>query len=72
MSGKKGFEKLLEPGQIGRVKTRNRMIKTANSVGYQSDKWDGNITQKHLDFYEALARGGVGLIIAEGASLTGH
>ena len=27
------FEKLLEPGYIGRVKTRNRMIKSASGVG---------------------------------------
>src|SRR4030067_667982 len=28
------FEKLLEPGMIGPVKTRNRMVKTANGTSY--------------------------------------
>ena len=29
MIGKARFDKLLEPSHIGRVKTRNRMVKTA-------------------------------------------
>ena len=28
------FEKLLEPGYIGKVRTRNRMIKTANGTSF--------------------------------------
>jgi 2,4-dienoyl-CoA reductase (NADPH2) len=52
MAGEARFKKLLEPYQIGAVKTRNRMIKTgAGSLGLV--KW-----------YEAVAKGGIGLIIA--------
>ena len=32
MSGK--FAKLLEPGQIGKIKTKNRFIKTANGSSF--------------------------------------
>jgi len=56
------FTKLLEPGRIGRVKTRNRMVRTAAGVDYL-DKDYFIKRERELPFYEALARGGVGLII---------
>jgi 2,4-dienoyl-CoA reductase (NADPH2) len=64
MSGKTEFEKLLEPYQIGRVKTRNRIVKTAAQT-YFFDSGEHRISKRALGFYEALARGGVGLIIVE-------
>ena len=63
-----GFEKLLEPGQIGSVKTRNRMIKTgATSLFWHQDELHMNKTI--LAFYEAIARGGIGLLIVEAPTL---
>lgn len=56
------FGKLLEPGRIGRVKTRNRMVRTAAGVDYL-DKDYFVVRERELPFYEALAKGGVGLII---------
>lgn len=56
MLGKTRFEKLLEPGYIGRVKTRNRMVKSASDL-FRND-WG-----RFKSFYETLAKGGVGLII---------
>lgn len=56
MIGKARFEKLLEVGHIGRVKTRNRMVKSGSDL-FRND-WG-----RFESFYEALARGGVGLII---------
>ena len=56
--------KLLEPGYIGKVKTRNRIIKTGASMLY----WQGNETTMNdytLSYYNALARGGVGLLFVE-------
>jgi len=47
------------------------MIKTASTLGYQYDEKDGHITPRQLSFSEAMARGGVGLLIAEGVSLIG-
>ena len=66
MGGKERFSKLLEPHHIGQVKTKNRMIKTASTLGYQVDEKDGHITPRQLSFSEAMARGGVGLFVAEG------
>jgi 2,4-dienoyl-CoA reductase (NADPH2) len=58
------FEKLLEPGYIGSVKTRNRIIKT----GAGTFMWHEDETRMNaaiLAYYESLARGGVGLLIVE-------
>lgn len=63
MDGKTRFSKLLEPSYIGRVRTRNRIIKTGADMGFCDD--NGYVTEKLKAFYEALARGGVGLIIIE-------
>jgi 2,4-dienoyl-CoA reductase (NADPH2) len=63
MSNKK-FEKLLEPGYIGSVKTRNRMVKTgAGTFMWHQDELHMNEATKA--YYESLARGGVGLLIVE-------
>jgi len=58
------YERLLEPGMIGAVKTRNRIVKTGASMCYwHSD--DVHMSEKALAYYGALARGGVGLLIVE-------
>ena len=62
------FEKLLEPAQIGKVRIRNRMVKTAAESCYYDEK-DGYITDACKAFYETLAKGGVGLIIVESAQI---
>jgi 2,4-dienoyl-CoA reductase (NADPH2) len=49
------FEKILEPGQIGKLRTKNRIVKTC---GGAEDV--GGINNA---FLEAIARGGAGLII---------
>jgi 2,4-dienoyl-CoA reductase (NADPH2) len=58
------FKKLLEPYHIGKVKTRNRIYKTgAGMMCFHEDELHMNpIT---LAFYEAVARGGVGLLVVE-------
>src|SRR4030042_1994245 len=62
------FEKLLEPGRIGPVKTRNRIIKTgAGTFMWHQDETSMNATI--LAFYESLARGGVGLLIVESPTI---
>ncbi len=58
------YEKLLEPGYIGSVKTRNRMIKSgAGMLMWHQD--DLHMRPEVLAFYEGIARGGVGLLIVE-------
>ena len=64
MAGNARFERLLEPGQIGSVKTRNRIVKTgAGLLMWHED--DLRVNDRVKSFYEALARGGVGLLIVE-------
>ena len=60
-SGK--FVKLLEPGYIGKVRTRNRIIKTANGTSFIEPS--GYVGDRALAYYEAMAKGGVGLLITE-------
>ena len=64
----KRFEKLLEPYHIGLVKTRNRIIKTgATTMYWHQDELHMNETTKA--FYEAIAKGGVGLLIVESPTI---
>ncbi|MFC1982817.1 FAD-dependent oxidoreductase [Chloroflexota bacterium] len=65
MSSVAKFRRLLTPLQINQVQLRNRIIKPAQRLGFV-DK-EAYIIQQDLDFYEALARGGVGLIIVDHA-----
>ncbi len=58
------FKKLMEPGQIGTVHTRNRIIKTGASMCYWHEN-DLHMSEKAKAYYEALAKGGVGLLIVE-------
>jgi 2,4-dienoyl-CoA reductase (NADPH2) len=68
MAGNMKFEKLLEPGYIGKVKTRNRIIKTgAGTFIWHQD--ETHMNQAMLAFYEAFARGGVGLLIVESPTI---
>jgi 2,4-dienoyl-CoA reductase-like NADH-dependent reductase (Old Yellow Enzyme family) len=57
------FRRLLEPGYIGGLKTRNRIIKTASGTSFVEPT--GFMSQRAIDYYESLARGGVGLLIVE-------
>ena len=62
------FEKLLEPGYIGKVKTRNRIVKSgAGTFMWHEDETRMNKTI--LAYYESLARGGVGLLIVESPTI---
>src|SRR5659263_645468 len=62
-AGTQRFEKLLEPGMIGPVKTRNRIIKTANGTSYMEP--DQTVGPRMIAYYERLAKGGVGLLVVE-------
>ncbi|OGP54507.1 MAG: hypothetical protein A2Y65_01145 [Deltaproteobacteria bacterium RBG_13_52_11] len=68
MASNTRFKKLLEPYHIGPVKTRNRIYKTgAGMMCFHEDELHMNpIT---LAFYEAVARGGVGLLVVEAPTL---
>ena len=57
------FKKLFEPGIIGNVRIRNRIINAPMERNYATR--DGAVTQKYIDHLVAKAKGGVGLIIVE-------
>jgi 2,4-dienoyl-CoA reductase (NADPH2) len=57
------FDKLMEPGRIGKVRTRNRIIKTASGTGLAEP--DGTTGAATRALYESLAKGGAGMIIFE-------
>ena len=64
MSDPSKYAKLLEPGQIGKVPTRNRIYKSAAGMHTFSDT-ELEMNENSLGFYDALARGGVGIISVE-------
>jgi 2,4-dienoyl-CoA reductase (NADPH2) len=66
MVSKGKFDHLLEPYHIGKVKTRNRIVKTAAGMSYQTDDY---MNEKSKAFYESLARGGVGLLMVESPAI---
>jgi 2,4-dienoyl-CoA reductase-like NADH-dependent reductase (Old Yellow Enzyme family) len=55
---------LLQPGLIGPVETRNRIVRAGTSES--ASGFDGAVTDELVGLHEALARGGVGVIF------TGH
>jgi 2,4-dienoyl-CoA reductase (NADPH2) len=55
------FRKLLEPACIGKVHTKNRMIKTGTHFGFTGDN-SGHMTESSIAIYERLAKGGIGLV----------
>lgn len=62
------FEKLLEPYHIGSIKTRNRIIKTASGMFlWHEDELSMN--ERIKAYYGSIARGGVGLLIVESATI---
>jgi len=57
------FPKLTEPGRIGSLIVKNRIVSSPMITGYATR--DGMVTDRLLRFYEEKAKGGVGLIIVE-------
>jgi 2,4-dienoyl-CoA reductase (NADPH2) len=66
MVSKDKFDHLLEPYHIGKVKTRNRIVKTAAGMSYQTNDY---MNEQSKAFYESLARGGVGLLMVESPAI---
>jgi 2,4-dienoyl-CoA reductase (NADPH2) len=62
------YERLLTPGKIGAVTTRNRIIKTGAGL-LMSHESDTHMRPEVLAFYESMARGGTGLIVVESPTI---
>jgi 2,4-dienoyl-CoA reductase (NADPH2) len=68
MARRRRFERLMEPGYIGSVRTKNRILKTGSTIGFYP--WEeGHIQQKVIDIYETLAQGGAGIVTVGAAPL---
>ena len=68
MAQQKSYEKLLEPGRIGAVKTRNRLVKSGAGMLMWHEN-DTRMKEEVRAFYERFARGGVGLLIVEAVTV---
>ncbi|MDP3879995.1 MAG: FAD-dependent oxidoreductase [Dehalococcoidales bacterium] len=60
------FKKLFEPFRIGRMTLKNRIVLPPMGTNYAAE--DGQVSQRLIDYYEARAQGGAGLIIVEGTA----
>lgn len=61
--------KLMEPGRIGSVKLKNRLIMTPMGM-FGVPAFDGNLTPEGIDFYVERAKGGAALIFPAAALVT--
>jgi 2,4-dienoyl-CoA reductase-like NADH-dependent reductase (Old Yellow Enzyme family)/thioredoxin reductase len=59
------FKKLLEPGQIGNLKIKNRMVMAPMRTNLPGP--EGEVTPRLIEYYRRRATGGVGLITVEGS-----
>ena len=57
------YPKLFEPGKIAHLSIKNRIVMTAMGVCLSGA--DGQASPEIIKYYEARAKGGVGLIITE-------
>jgi len=62
MNANSQFKKLLEPGKIGQLALRNRIIMAPMGTNFATR--EGFITERIKNYYEERARGGAGLLIA--------
>ncbi|MHC1578696.1 MAG: oxidoreductase [Dehalococcoidia bacterium] len=60
------LKKIFEPASIGQMKLKNRIVMPPMGTNYAEA--GGAVSERMLDYYEARARGGVGLIIVEGSA----
>jgi 2,4-dienoyl-CoA reductase-like NADH-dependent reductase (Old Yellow Enzyme family)/thioredoxin reductase len=62
------FSALFQPGNIGTLRLKNRLIMPA--MGNNLADEEGNATDRMIDYYRARARGGVGLVVIQFTSVT--
>jgi len=59
--------KLFEPITIGRLTLRNRLVFAPYETNYATE--EGLVTQRQIDHYQKIARGGTGLIVVEASNV---
>jgi len=60
----------MEPGYIGKIRTRNRILKMGATPGFLPYE-DGYVQQKIIDLYEAIAKGGAGMVTINASPIGG-
>ena len=68
MSDAGKYARLMEPGKIGSVKTRNRIVKSGAGMLMWHEE-DLHMREDVKAFYEGIARGGVGLLVVESPTI---
>jgi 2,4-dienoyl-CoA reductase-like NADH-dependent reductase (Old Yellow Enzyme family)/thioredoxin reductase len=63
MNEKGKYLKLFSPGFIGKLEIPNRIVMAPMATNYASET--GGVTEALIDYYEARAKGGAGLVIVE-------
>jgi len=61
------FEKLFEPGRIGKLKLRNRIVMPPMATNFAAV--DGSVTSRLINYYVERAKGETGLIIVEATAI---
>jgi NAD(H)-dependent 7beta-hydroxy-3-oxo-delta4-cholenoic acid oxidoreductase len=61
------FKYLFSPINIGTMEVKNRIVMPPMTTGFGAP--DETITERYLDYYEARAKGGAGLIIVEATAV---
>ncbi len=61
------YPKLFEPGNIGTMRIRNRIVMPGMATNLAGDT--GSVTDDMILYYAARARGGIGLIVVENANV---
>jgi len=59
--------RLFEPGTIGKVEVKNRIVMSAMGTGGHDS--EGGITDRVIDYYVRRAKGGVGFIITQSSNI---
>ncbi|MFC1999449.1 FAD-dependent oxidoreductase [Chloroflexota bacterium] len=62
------FTALFQPGNIGSLSIKNRLVMPAMGTALVDE--GGHVTENMIDYYRARARGGVGLIVTQLASVS--
>lgn len=63
------FKKIFEPITLANQEIRNRIFMAPMGTGFEEQYYGGKVSTEMIDFYEARAKGGVGLIISPFAAV---
>lgn len=67
-----GYPNLAKPLTIGSVTSKNRLMKNGTGFFWDDPETGSFMNQRYLDYFEALAKGGTGLISScDGAAHAG-